>query len=142
MTEDRPQALAVATRALAKRDFSADGLRERLAHAGVEPSEADEAVAALERAGLVSDERFARNRAQALAERGKGDAAIRFDLERQGVGAELVEESIAALEPERDRAERIVSRRGPGAKTARLLAARGFGHEHAERATETSVAPD
>jgi len=138
----RPQALEVATRALAKRDFSARGLRERLAEAGVEPGEADQAVAELEHAGLISDERFARQRAEALAERGKGDAAIRFDLERQGVEPELAEEAIAGLEPERERAERIVARRGPGPKTARLLAGRGFEADSVELALEATVAPD
>jgi regulatory protein len=142
VSTDRPQALEVATRALAKRDFSADGLRARLAQAGVDPSDADEAVASLEHAGLVSDKRFARHRAEALAERGKGDAAIRFDLERKGVRAELAEEAVAGLQPERDRAERIVTRHGPGVKTARLLAGRGFDPENVALATKESVAPD
>ena len=33
---------------------------------------------------------------------------------------------MSALEGERERAERIVARRGPGAKTARYLAGKGF----------------
>ncbi len=141
MEDERSQALAVATRALAKRDYSLRGLRERLERAGVEPADADEALAALEHAGLVSDARFAERRAQALAERGKGNAAIRFDLERQGVDAELAEAVVAALEPERERAARIVSRHGAGPKTARLLAGRGFDAELAERAAHGIVAP-
>ena len=141
MEEQRSQALAVATRALARREFSVQGLRERLARAGVEPSDAEDALAELEHAGLVSDVRFAEQRAGSLAERGKGDQAIRADLERQGVAAELVEEAIASLEPEGDRAARIVSRRGGGEKTARLLASRGFDEETAGRAANESVAP-
>jgi len=131
----------VATRALARREFSVCGLRERLARAGVEPADAEEALEALEHAGLVSDARFAEQRAGSLAERGQGDAAIRFELERQGVGAELVEEAIAVLEPERARAARIVSRRGSGPKTAQLLAGRGFDPELVEEAARGSVAP-
>ena len=142
MTAKRPSTLEVATRALAVRDFSAQALREKLVLSGVEPSEADGAVADLERAGLVSDERFARNRARSLAERGKGDSAIRFDLDRQGVSAAHVEIAIAELEPEGVRAERIVARRGPGARTARLLAGRGFSPEHVELAAEGFVAKD
>jgi len=137
-----PRALEVATRALAKRDFSARGLRDRLAEADVGPEEADQAVAELEHAGLVDDDRFARQRAEALAERGKGDAAIRFDLERQGVGAELAVEAVAGLEPERDRAERIVAKRGPSPRTARLLAGRGFDAESVELALQATVAQD
>ncbi len=141
MEGERSQALAVATRALARREFSVRGLRERLARAGVEPGDAEEALAALEHAGLVSDARFAEQRAGSLAERGQGDAAIRFDLERQGVEPELVEETIAGLEPERERAARIVARRGRGPKTARLLAGRGFDEEITRQAANESVAP-
>ena len=141
MEEGRSQALAVATRALARREFSVRGLRERLARAGVEAADAEEALAALEHAGLVSDARFAEQRAGSLAERGQGDGAIRFDLERQGVGPELIEEAIAGLEPERERAARIVTRRGRGPKTARLLAGRGFDEEITRQAANESVAP-
>jgi regulatory protein len=139
--EERSQALAVATRALARREYSVRGLRERLARAGVEPADAEEALAALEHAGLLSDVRFADQRAASLAERGQGDGAIRFDLERQGVDPELVEAVVAGLEPELERAGKIVARRGRGPKTARLLSSRGFDEEIARQAANESVAP-
>ena len=85
-----------------------------------------EVLETLERAGLVDDDRLAAARAEALAERGYGDAAIRFDLERQGLAAESVAAALARLEPERQRARRLVERRGGGARTARWLAQRGF----------------
>jgi regulatory protein len=134
------EALAAATRALARRDYSERGLRERLTRSGVEAGELEEAIAELRGVGLLDDERFAGRRARALAERGKGNAAIRFDLRRHGVDAELIEDAIAGLEPERERAERIVVRRGAGPKTARLLASRGFDREVIELAAEVSVA--
>jgi len=123
----RAEALAAAQRALARRDLSERELRDRLAQAGLEPAIVEEALETLRRGGLVDDERFAAERARVLAERGKGDSAVRFDLERHGIPAELVESTLAALEPERERAERVVARRGGGPKTARLLASRGFG---------------
>jgi regulatory protein len=122
----RNSALALATRALARRDFSERGLRERLQRAGIPPVEAEETLEALQRAGLVDDARFALARARALGERGKGDAAIRFDLEQQGVGSDEAEAALASLEPEQERARRVVERRGSGPATARLLARRGF----------------
>lgn len=134
----REPALVQATRALARRDFSERGLRERLRRAGVAPAEEEEALGALLRAGLVDDGRFALARAQALAERGKGDAAIRFDLEQQGLAADEIETALASLEPERERAERVIARRGGGPATARLLARRGFD----EDAVEAAVAPE
>jgi regulatory protein len=125
----RAVALAAALRALAGRDLSERELRDRLAQAGLEPAIVEEALETLRRGGLVDDERFAAERARVLAERGKGDSAVRFDLERHGILAELVESTLAALEPERERAECVVARRGGGPKTARLLASRGFGEE-------------
>ena len=120
------RALDVATKALARRDFSERGLRERLERAGVDPAEAEQVLARLRDEGALNEARFAANRARALAERGKGDAAIRYDLANQSLPRELIEAALGELEPERARAERIVLRRGPGPATARLLASRGF----------------
>ena len=122
----REEALAVATRALGRREHSAHGLRERLLRAGVTGTDADDALEERLRVGLLDDGRFAGERARVLAERGKGDAAIRFDLERAGVEAADVEEAMTALEPESERAARVVDRRGASPATARLLASRGF----------------
>jgi SOS response regulatory protein OraA/RecX len=132
-------ALDLATRALSRRDFSERGLRERLLRAGMNSGEADEALAKLRRDGVLDDMRFAVDRARALAERGKGDAAIGFDLERQGVAAEQIEEAMATLEPERERAERIVARRGATVATARLLASRGFDVDAVEAAVASGT---
>jgi regulatory protein len=122
----RDEALAVATRALARREHTRRSLAERLQRADIGESEAEEVLAELERLGLLDDGRFALERARMLAERGKGDAAIRFDLERSGVSASVVEEALARLDPERERAERLVGRRGATPATARLLAGLGF----------------
>lgn len=122
----RDEALAVATRALARREHSRRSLGDRLRRAGVSESEAGKVLEELERVGLLDDGRFARERARVLAERGKGDAAIRFDLERSGLDATVVDEALAGLDPERERAERLVGRRGATPATARLLAGRGF----------------
>ena len=119
----RARALDAGLRALARSDLSAAALRRRLEGRRVRPPDRDEAVAKLERAGLVDDERFARRRAESLAERGHGDAAIRWRLER-----------------EVERAARIVAARGAGPKTAMELARRGFGEEALELASGSSVA--
>jgi regulatory protein len=122
----REEALAVATRALARREHSAHGLRERLLRAGVSETDTDDALEELQRVGLLDDGRFAAERARVLADRGKGDSAIRFDLERAGVETPEIEAAMAAVEPESDRAARLVDRRGATVATARLLASRGF----------------
>jgi regulatory protein len=133
----RAEALAVAGRALERRDLSEHRLAERLARV-VPPSAAAAALDTLTRAGIVKDGRFARTRAEALAGRGYGDAAIHHDLEAQGVAGELIREALEALTPEEERARAIVDRRGPGPRTARFLAGKGFG----EGAVEAAFAPD
>jgi len=134
----RLEALGVATRALRRRQRSTQELEERLAERGVAPRERERALATLASSGLVDDERFARARAEALAARGSGDALIRDDLERRGVATDAVEHALAALQPERERAAALVARRGPGPRTARYLAARGFD----EDAVAEAVAPE
>lgn len=138
----RAEALAVAARALRRRDLSQRGIAERLARASVAPAAVAESLAVLSRAGLVDDARFARTRADSLAERGYGDAAIRHDLGRQGIAGEVIEEALESLEPEAERARRLVESRGPGTKTARYLASKGFGEEALEAAAGADFAPD
>ena len=138
----RAEALGIAARALRPRELSEARLAERLERAAVAPAARTEALAALGRAGLVDDGRYAHNRARALAGRGYGDAAIATDLERNGVSGELVTEAIEALEPEAERARELVGRRGPGPRTARYLAARGFGEDALEAALGARFAND
>jgi len=125
----RTEALAVATRALARREHSQRSLRERLLRAGVSVGDAEAVVAELQQTGLVDDARFAEERARVLAGKGKGDAAIRFDLERAGVGPDELQAALGTLDPERERAAALVARRGASPATARLLAGRGFDEE-------------
>ena len=138
----RSDALASAAKALRHRDVSSAGLTQRLEAAAVAPAARADALEVLARAGLVDDERFAERRADALAERGFGNEAILHDLERQGVPAELRKHAVATLDDEAVRARGIVARRGPGPKTARYLAAKGFGEDALEAALDGSVADD
>ena len=131
----RAEALGWAVRALRRRDLSARSLDRRLEQAGLGPEERRAALGTLSRAGLIDDARFASGRAEVLAERGYGDAAIRWLLERDGVEAELASQAVGALPPEWKRAEVVAGRRGPGRATAAFLARRGF----AEDAVETAL---
>jgi SOS response regulatory protein OraA/RecX len=118
----RAEALGVAVRALRHRDLSRRRLEERLTSRGAGAEAQADAIAALERAGLVDDERVGEARARALAGRGYGDAAIRAALEAEGLPTDAVQR----LEPELDRAQRVMAQRGSGPKTLRRLAAQGF----------------
>jgi SOS response regulatory protein OraA/RecX len=129
----RAEALQVAGRALRHRDLSRRRLAERLEGA-VPPAAAAESLATLERAGLVDDRRVAHVRAESLAGRGYGDEAIRHRLREEGLAEELVEDAVAGLAPECERAAPLIERRGVGPRTARYLAGRGFGAETVEAA--------
>jgi regulatory protein len=137
-TQGRSDAFELAVRGLRHRDRTAADVDARLAQAGIDEDERRVTVEQLQRLGYVDDARFAASRARALAERGQGDEAIRFDLRRQGVGEEDAEAALGALEGERTRAEAIVAARGRSPATARFLARRGF----AQEAVEAAVAPD
>jgi SOS response regulatory protein OraA/RecX len=130
----RARALGTALGALRRRDLSRGALDERLARSGVREGVRSEALGALERVGLVDDERVARLRAAALAERGWGDEAIRYRLLGERVEPVAIDAALCELEPESVRAGRIVTRRGVGLATARFLARRGFGEDAVEAA--------
>lgn len=138
----RHEAVGLAARALRHRDLSRVALEERLDAAGVGTAARAEALGTLERAGFVDDARLAEARAGALAGRGYGDAAIRADLERRGIGRDLAEAALGALDPERERAAAVVSQRGTGPRAAAFLMRRGFSDEAVAAALELTVAPE
>jgi SOS response regulatory protein OraA/RecX len=125
----RHEAMSRAARALTRRDLSERELGDRLERARVAPAARDEAVARLAGAGVVDDERVARRRAELLAERGCGDALIRHDLAGRGIGDEVIEAAVAAVEPEHVRVARILRERGSSPKTARYLGRKGFSED-------------
>jgi SOS response regulatory protein OraA/RecX len=128
----RAEALGLAARTVSQRDVSSRRLRERLTSRGIRSDHADGAVATLVRAGAVDDRRVASARAQSLAERGWGNAGIAARLAVEGFAPADVEPALAAVRPERERADELVAAvRDPG-KAWRLLARRGFSDETAE----------
>jgi len=137
----RAEALAMATGALARREHSTADLDARLERRGVAPGERARAIAALQRAGYLDDDRFAAGRAAELAARGYGDEWIRLDLERHGVGRDVIEGMLAALPAESERAAEQAVRAGRGPSVARRLAAKGFTAESIESVLEAHGDP-
>ncbi|HZC75495.1 MAG TPA: RecX family transcriptional regulator, partial [Gaiellaceae bacterium] len=122
----RAKALAAATRSLAASDQSQRALEQRLTRAGHSAAAREDALAALDRAGLLDDARLAQGRAELLARRGYGDAAIRADLRRRLVAPEAAASAVAALEPERERLRRVLDGESVTPAALRRLSARGF----------------
>jgi SOS response regulatory protein OraA/RecX len=127
----RARALARATRALATSEQSRGELEQRLARAGHARGAREDALATLDRARLVDDARVAEARAEQMARRGYGDAAIRADLRRRLISPETATDAVSGLEPELARARNLLAE-APTAKTLRRLGARGFSRETLE----------
>lgn len=125
----RTRALGVAGRALARRDLSAHEVARRLDRAGVIAPVAEDVGETLRGVGALDDRRVAATRANALADRGWGDAAIEAKLAQAGLDEPLVRDAVAGLEPEAERAQRVFATAADPAKTARRLVARGFAPE-------------
>jgi SOS response regulatory protein OraA/RecX len=138
----RHEALDTSLRALQARDLSRARLEERLTRAGIAADARAEAVGVLARGGLLDDHRVAERRAESLAARGASDAQIRAALARERIEPDLTEHVLAALEPEAERARRLVAARGTGLGTARYLAARGFCEESIEAALPGLIADE
>ncbi|MFZ0342810.1 MAG: RecX family transcriptional regulator, partial [Gaiellaceae bacterium] len=125
----RARALTKATRTLAVSARSRRELEQRLARAGHAAAAREEALAALDRAGLVDDARLAEGRAELLARRGYGDTAIRADLRRRLVGPEAMAAAVAALEPEPARLRRLLEAQDVTPALLRRFAGRGFSRD-------------
>jgi SOS response regulatory protein OraA/RecX len=125
----RARALAAAARSLAASDRSERALEQRLARAGHSAAAREDAIAALARVGAIDDARLAESRAELLAGRGYGDAAIRADLRRRLISSEAAASAIAALEPELDRLQRLLEGQKVTPALLRRLAGRGFARD-------------
>ena len=128
----RLAALEVAVVAVRRRDRSEADVRARLERRGIAGAERERALGTLRSAGVLDDGRYAHGRAQGLAGKGYGDAAIRYDLERSGVAAEQIDAALEALPSESERAAEHARRLGGGLRAARGLARRGFAEDVVE----------
>jgi SOS response regulatory protein OraA/RecX len=124
----------LAAKSLARADRTRRELDERLERAGIDAGERKTALETLKRIGYLDDTRVAASRAEALAARGQGDEAIRFDLERRGLAVEDVAAALAALQPERERARALAERLGVTPKALAQLRRKGFSADSLESA--------
>ncbi|HTY99294.1 MAG TPA: recombination regulator RecX [Rhodocyclaceae bacterium] len=124
---------------LARRDHSRAELARKLAAHGSE-EEIEPVLQDLERQGLLSDARFADAYLRSRAGQ-RGDARLRQDLRTKGVAGELIDERLAELADELERARAVWSRKygaAPAdgkewARQARFLQGRGFSAETIRR---------
>ncbi len=122
-----------ALRLLALREHSRGEIRAKLVRKGFPEGEVEEALDRLERAGHLSDARFAQALIRSELARGRGPASIRYKLKRAGAAGERPE--ISSEEEERS-LRGLLERRGirtadltEGKERARIwrfLRGRGF----------------
>jgi SOS response regulatory protein OraA/RecX len=137
----RAKALAQATRTLATSGRSRRELEQRLARAGHGGTAREEALATLDRAGLVDDARLAEDRAGVLARRGYGDFAIHADLRRRQIAAEAATSAVDALAPELERVRELLEGQTVTPALLRRLAGRGFSRDTLDEVA-SSFAPE
>jgi SOS response regulatory protein OraA/RecX len=136
----KAEANALALRLLRRRDLSVYELEERLGRRRIAPRDRAVVLDVLVDSGVVADERLACDRARVLAARGLGDEAIRHHLRRRGLPQGPVDEGIAQLAPEDERAARLAASLGGGARAARMLARKGFSAEAIEASVPETIA--
>jgi regulatory protein len=141
----------VATRLLAGRDHATGELSRKLAERGFTPTAIAAALAELQHANFLNDERYGQNVARFRSRRGQGPARIRQELRKAGVTAELADAAVAVSEDSPDFArvarETRARKFGPEfpkdwkerAKQARFLQYRGFSNDHIRAALEGDV---
>lgn len=120
---------------LVRREHSRRELTRKLTQRGIDPEEADQAVARLSEAGWQDDERFAHSLVRMRAASGYGPLHIRAELGTHGLGGELVSAAMEAYEGDWEENARDLVRRRAGEgpldparrrKLADMLARRGF----------------
>ncbi len=132
-------------RYLARREYAARELQEKLVERGFDAAAAATAVDALRSQGLQDDRRFTEAFVSARVGRGHGPVRIAAELRRRGIPDDEVETALAEAADWRVLAAEVRRRRfgtakpgdwGARAKQARFLEQRGFAHDHARAALD------
>ena len=95
----------VALRLLGVRARSRHEMRERLLRRGFEDDVVNDVMARLNRAGLLDDSDFAAEWVRSRhAHSGRGRIALKQELRTKGIDAEVIDEALADIDPEAERA--------------------------------------
>lgn len=102
MPETR-KAVALSLNILSRRDHSEAELRRKLSAKGFAAEILDEVTNRLKDAGYLNDRRFAHSFAESSIRNGRGYGfRLRLELSRRGIPAEIIEDTLAALDAEYD----------------------------------------
>jgi len=129
-------ARAQAVKYLARREYSATELSQRLLGLGYESDEVTGALRTLQEKGMQSDARFAEVFCRSRVAKGYGPARIEYELRDYGIDAEIVADAMSVYDHVwRQELARLLAKRTRGAdlrdareraKQIRFLYGRGF----------------
>ncbi len=91
------EAASYALALVSKRSYSSKNLQAKLLQKGCEPENAAKAVKKLEEFNYVNDEKFAKFYAVHLSQKGKGEFAIKAELEKQGIEKSLINDVLETI---------------------------------------------
>jgi regulatory protein len=130
-------------------------LRRRLLRKGYDPEVTDEALAALDRSGLINDAEFSQSWVRArTGSRPMGRTRIAAELRQKGVERELIEQALEPLDQERELdlalavgRQKVEQLRGEDVRAARrklssALMRRGFGWDVTARVLDILLRAD
>lgn len=93
---------------VASRSYSSNGLREKLLQKGYDKDKTLNVVKRLEELNYINDDKFSKSYAIYLSRKGKGEFAIKSELEKQGVDKFLIMEALDEAKSQEEPYERIV----------------------------------
>jgi len=98
-------ARAAALALLARRDYSAAELAEKLEARGHAAGEIQEALASLGEGGLIDDRRVAEAHARTASRvKGRGRYRVGRELQARGIAKDIIEQVLAGIDPEEESA--------------------------------------
>jgi regulatory protein len=144
---DLNHAMDYAVTLLARRDYSTQELKKKLADRGYDEHAREVVVDDLESMGKMNNERYGQNVVAYRARRGHGPARIRNELQKSGLSRSTIDEAVKGEDaPDfKVRAREVRERKfGPEiptdpkerARQARFLQYRGFSNDHIRAALE------
>jgi regulatory protein len=93
---------------VALRSYSSRGLQEKLLQKGYDKDIALNVVNRLEELNYINDDNFSKNYAVYLSQKGKGEFAIKAELEKQGIDKVLIMEALDEVKSQEEPYEQIV----------------------------------
>ena len=93
---------------IALRSYSLRGLQEKLLQKGYDKDMALNVVNRLEELNYINDDKFSKNYAVYLSQKGKGEFAIKAELEKHGIDKVLIMEALDEVKFQEEPYEQIV----------------------------------